>query len=119
MYQGRLSFSNNRVLSVQKTQHWYERLAGLLALPALKKGQGLLISPCNSVHTLGMKYALDLVYLNKQQEIIKLCENIVAQRFSGCWAAQAVLELPTGSIAQLQLTTGLSATWLPISATEG
>jgi uncharacterized protein len=41
----------------------WERLRGLLGRPALVTGTGLLLAPCASVHSCGMRYAIDLVYL--------------------------------------------------------
>lgn len=111
MLYGQLHFAALPAIELQLTQHWYERLAGLLALAPLKTGQGLLIKPCNSVHSFGMNYDLDLVYLDRELQIIKLVEGLKRNRLSACWRAHAVLELPAGSIAQMHLSLGQAAVW--------
>ena len=63
MLHGHLRSSDARwwVDDVMQTQGALERNRGLLGREALQPNQGLWITHCNSVHTIGMKYALDLV----------------------------------------------------------
>ncbi len=76
-----------------------KRFRGLLGTRSLKDGQGILLNPCNSVHMVGMLYPIDIIYLDVNNRIIKLVENL--QPFWGiscCWAAKSVLEVPAGTI---------------------
>ena len=86
--------------SVRKTATTLERMRGLLGRPPLQAGEGFLIAPCPSVHTFGMRYALDLVFLDPAGRVLKLVRDLRPWRMTVCANAHATLELPTGSIEQ-------------------
>lgn len=88
-----------------------ERMRGLLGRPQLVAGQGLLLAPCNSIHTLGMRYPLDLVYLSTEWRVVKCVMQLSPWRLSACLGARMVLELPAGSIMQLGLGKDLPLRW--------
>ncbi len=77
-----------------------ERNVGLLKHKGLKAGEGLWIVPCQSVHTFFMKFAIDLVYLDKRRLVRKVRHAVPPWRLSGCLWAHSVLELPAGSVAE-------------------
>lgn len=79
--------------------NFLRRLQGLLGRDKLLPGQGLLLSPCNSVHTCGMRYRLDIVFLSNELRIIKTVENLSPWRAAYCSNAAMVLELPAGMTA--------------------
>jgi uncharacterized membrane protein (UPF0127 family) len=83
-----------------------KRRTGLLKHQRLEPGAGLWISPCESVHTLFMKFAIDLVYLDKQRKVRKVRHAVPPWRLSACLAAHSVLELPAGSVAPTGTRTG-------------
>lgn len=74
-----------------------KRRTGLLKHTRLEEGEGLWILPCESVHTFFMKFAIDLVYLDKQRKVRKVCHAVPAWRLSACLRAHSVLELPAGT----------------------
>ena len=116
MRQGRIIVSREgmeitRIKGMQ-TQSMKERLGGLLVLDELKREQALWISPCNSVHTLGMKYALDLVYIDKNNIVCGLVNQLKPWRMSLCIQAKAVMELTAGSLQYLNIQRGDSCKWL-------
>ena len=82
------------------------RLRGLLGTTSLPAGQGLLITPCNSVHMIGMKYAIDVVFLDKEFTVLKIVSCLQPYSFAGCWQAVAALELPAGTIATTKTQVG-------------
>jgi uncharacterized membrane protein (UPF0127 family) len=71
------------------------RLLGLALLPADRAGEGLLIPGCRSVHTLGMRFPLDLVFLDRTGRVIELRRGVRPGRLVRCAQAQSVLELVT------------------------
>jgi uncharacterized membrane protein (UPF0127 family) len=97
-------------LAVFSTENVFERTGGLLRLPALKKDQGLLINKCNSIHTFGMTYSLDVVYLNRHLKVVKLVENIKPKRMSFGLKAKHTLELLAGEISRLELKKNMTLT---------
>src|SRR5207302_549707 len=63
------------------------RRKGLLGRAGLDDGAGLWIVPCESVHTIGMKFAIDLVYLDRKHRVKKVRSSVPAWRLSACLTA--------------------------------
>ncbi|MBI3683608.1 MAG: DUF192 domain-containing protein [Acidobacteria bacterium] len=73
------------------------RRIGLLRHDHLVPGQGLWIVPCEAVHTFGMKFDIDVLYLCKSRKVLKIKETMARRRLSACLRAHSVLELPAGT----------------------
>jgi uncharacterized membrane protein (UPF0127 family) len=73
-----------------------KRRTGLLNHTNLAAGEGLWIVPCEAVHTFGMKFPIDVLYLSKQKKVLKIRNNLKKSRMSLCLRAHSVLELPAG-----------------------
>ena len=71
------------------------RLRGLVGLTAEEAGPGLLIPRCASVHTFGMRFELDLVFLDRQQRPLVIRRRIPPRRLVWQRGAAAVLEIPS------------------------
>jgi len=77
-----------------------KRRKGLLGRAALSPGEGLWIVPCESVHTFGMKFPIDLVYLDPDKRVKKVRSGVRPWRLSACLSAHSVLELVSGSVRE-------------------
>lgn len=73
------------------------RRKGLLGREGLLPGEGLWIVPSEGVHTFAMRFAIDVIYLDRQRRIRKLVRNLPPWRISICLAAHSVIELPAGA----------------------
>jgi uncharacterized protein len=93
-------------IPVTRALHWWDRLRGLLGRPALEPGRGLLIAPCVAVHTFGMRYPIDVAFLDRLGRVVGLRRGLGRMRFAACTRASAALELPAGEIARLGLWNG-------------
>ena len=82
------------------------RRTGLLEHDTLHDGEGLLIVPCEGVHTFGMKFPIDVIYLNKKRVVLKIKPEMPKRRMSICLRAHSVLELPAGMAARTSTTVG-------------
>jgi len=82
------------------------RRKGLLGREALAQGEGLWIVPCEAVHTFFMRFALDLVYLDRRKRVRKVRSAVGPWRLSGCLSAHSVLELPAGTISATRTERG-------------
>ena len=71
------------------------RLLGLAWLDAAAAGPGLLIPRCRSVHTFGMRFELDLVFLDRRGRPLSVRRRVPARRVAWHRGADAVLELPS------------------------
>lgn len=95
------------------SQSSIERLQGWLGLEAAPEEGGLLISPCTSVHTFQMKFAIDVVFLDLNGKVLKLVQGLPPGRLAWApwaylwrpWACQA-LELPAGRAGSAGLHVG-------------
>ena len=83
---------------VDVADHSAKRRKGLLGRAMLSAGEGLWIVPCESVHTFGMQFPIDLVYLDGDKRVKKVRNDVPPWRISACLSAYSVLELASGSI---------------------
>ena len=75
-----------------------ERRTGLLKHSGLEPGDGLWIAPCEGVHTFGMKFPIDVVFLDRKKKVLKIRPNMVRGRIAFSLRAHSVLELPAGTV---------------------
>jgi len=104
---------------VWRAERWHQRLRGLLLRQPLQPGEGLLIEPCDSVHTLGMAYPLDLLFLDREGRVLGWREGLKPWRGAWCRGARMTLEMPVGSLTRLAPVLGQTFRWqpLPLDAT--
>ena len=82
------------------------RMRGLLGRDGLEPGEGLLIRPTNSVHMFFMRFAIDVVFLDRELVVKKIVEALAPWRMAGCRGAKAALELPAGEAGRRGITVG-------------
>ena len=84
-----------------------KRMKGLLGRNSLDEKEALIIKPCNSVHTLFMRFAIDVVFLNAQDEVVGSEEFLSPWRLSPVYfKSRYVIELPAGTIRKNRLKAG-------------
>lgn len=82
------------------------RKIGLLKHDRLDPGDGLWITPCEGVHTVGMKFPIDVLFLDKRRKVVKIRAAMPRWRMSACLWAHSVLELPSGMAAATKTVRG-------------
>jgi uncharacterized protein len=76
------------------------RLVGLLGTTAIADGEGLWIVPCRGVHTLGMRYPIDVAFLDTRGVVIGILEGLPPNRIGRVFrGARGALELRSGILA--------------------
>ncbi len=76
------------------------RLMGLLGKRAFPEGQALVLRPCSGIHTVGMRFAIDALYLDARRRVIHAVSDLGPWRFGPLDPATAcVVEMPAGTIA--------------------
>ena len=88
--------------------HW-SRLRGLMGKPpgTFSSGDGLWILPCKGVHTLGMRFPIDVVYLSSDRKVVHLEQGLAPWRFAPIrLKASSVLELPEHTLRDTGTTIG-------------
>jgi uncharacterized membrane protein (UPF0127 family) len=82
------------------------RNRGLLGRDGLADGSALIIAPSNSVHTFGMRFAIDLIYAARDGRVVKIRAAVPRSRISFALGAFAVIEMAAGSAERAGLRTG-------------
>lgn len=82
------------------------RRTGLLKHNGLEPGDGLWITPCEAVHTIGMKFPIDVLFLDKKKKVLKVRRDMGRWRMAASLFARSVLELPSGTAAATKTVAG-------------
>lgn len=100
-------FINGATIEVELADNFLKRFCGLMLRRRLEEGRGLLLEPCDGVHMLFMRFAIDVVYLDKELRIKKIVRNLWPWLgLSFCLGAWGALELPSGEVERLKLVVG-------------
>lgn len=105
---------HKETILAQHANGFFSRLRGLLGRKALATNEGLLISPCSQIHTLGMRFAIDVVFINKEGQVLAVRNAVAPARAASCKGARHVLELAAGSAAHFNIKKGDTLHWAPI-----
>jgi uncharacterized protein len=98
----------------------FTRLRGLIGKLKLRPDEGVWVVPSRGVHTLGVLFPLDLVYLDENQRVIHLIEHFPQFRIAPLRAhAASVLELPTHTIYSSQTQPGDQLVVCAVEEMEG
>jgi uncharacterized protein len=84
-------------LRVLRAERPLPRLLGLAGLDAMPAGLALHFPRCRSVHTFGMRFALDLIWLGADGRPIRIDHGVPARRFKACRRARSVVEANAGT----------------------
>jgi len=78
---------------------FFSRLKGLLGTSSLPRGEGLWLVPCKAVHTFGMRFPIDLLFLDCEHRVVSSIIWLVPNRITAFYrGAASVLELSAGSL---------------------
>lgn len=86
-----------KLTDVRVADTFYTRLVGLLNRSMLNESEGLLIKPCSSIHTVGMRFAIDLVFLDSKNKVLGLCSHVAPYKFKVA---------PKGTVSVLEVSQG-------------
>ncbi|MBU0709888.1 MAG: DUF192 domain-containing protein [Candidatus Omnitrophica bacterium] len=77
----------------------FRRIKGLLGKKGLNRGEALVIRPCNSIHTFFMRFPIDVLFVSKDNRVVKAISCLKSFRLSAVYfSASFVIELPSGVI---------------------
>ncbi len=93
--------------SIKKADTFSTRLRGLMFRRKPLNEEGLLIAPCNSIHMCFMFFPIDAVFIDQQNQVVHLVQNLQPWRLvMPVKGAHSVIELPAGTISNLNLEVG-------------
>jgi uncharacterized membrane protein (UPF0127 family) len=96
---------------------WLARLRGLLGRPAPGPGEGLMLTPCRSVHMFGMRYPIDVAFLDRAGAVVAMYHKLRPGTGTS-WhrGARHALELPSGALAATGTSVGDRLSWSQVEA---
>ena len=99
---------------VRMADGWWSRLLGLLGREPLSDGEGLLLVPCRAVHLFGMRYPLDVVFLDRSGAVVAVYHHLApGSRSAWHWSAAIALEVRAGTLARTDTRPGDALSWAP------
>jgi uncharacterized membrane protein (UPF0127 family) len=113
----RIKISNGSKARVLGDRVWlangyWTRLRGLLGRPEIQVGEGMLIAPSRGVHMYGMRYALDVLLLDRGRRVVAMYQDLPpGGRTRVHREASYALELPVGVIARSETEEGDTLEW--------
>lgn len=82
------------------------RRRGLLGRDGLNAGCAFVLSPCWAVHTIGMRFAIDVVFVDAEGQIVKIVENLSGWKMAASMAAMTTIELWAGAVQAMDVHVG-------------
>ncbi|WP_085504919.1 DUF192 domain-containing protein [Thalassobacillus devorans] len=104
-----INLDTNQIIveEVTRADKFWTRFKGLMGRKSIPDDFALHIVPCPSIHTFFMKFPIDVLYLDQNNQVIGIEENLqpgkLGKRFSG---GHSVIELPAGKVAQTEVAVG-------------
>ena len=95
--------------------HW-SRFKGLLGRKGLEPGEGLILRPCWSVHMFFMRFPLDVIFIDKEQRVVKAVPNLGVWRMSAARGAADAIEIAAGTLERCPLSPGDRLVIAPVEA---
>ena len=84
----------------------WTRSKGLLGRSSLDEDEGILLKPGSSIHMFFMRFAIDAVFLDRDQNVLRVASDLKPWRMASKRGAKSVLELPAGRCARAGLREG-------------
>ncbi|MDO4364013.1 MAG: DUF192 domain-containing protein [Clostridia bacterium] len=95
------------VEEVENANHFVRRFMGLMYRKSMAENHGLLLTPCDEIHTFGMRFAIDTVALDKDNRVLFIDPSVpphkVRKRVKNC---KKILELNAGTAENLGIAVG-------------
>ena len=102
-----LTADGKHLADVESAESARERARGLLGRSSLPAGQAMWLAPCRSIHTVGMRFPIDVVFLDRDARVVTIHQGVPPFRLTwGGWRARGVLEFAAGEVARLRITPG-------------
>ncbi len=83
------------------------RAVGLLARTTLRPDEGVWIASCQAIHTIGMRVAIDVIFVDRGGRVIRAVQDVRPNRFAlSCAGARSVVELGSGALREVDVMPG-------------
>ncbi len=99
-----------RALRLRRATSSRDRLVGLLAGPPIAEDEGLVLEPCDAIHTFAMRFPIDVVFLDRSGRVMRVVERLAPWRIAWTPGARTVIETAAGTASRIGLVRGLTLT---------
>ena len=83
------------------------RVIGLLARRRFESGEALVFPGCRSIHTVGMRFPIDVVFVSREWRVVAVRSSVPPGRLAvSAWHARATIELPSGTTKRVTVRVG-------------
>jgi uncharacterized protein len=98
----------------------YGRLRGFLFRKAPVMGEGILLTPCKGIHMYGMRFPLDVLFIEHTGRVMAIHEGLAPGRRTPVYTqSNYALELPAGAVAATRTLVGDQLSWSPAGGANG
>jgi uncharacterized protein len=92
---------------IDRLSSFMHRAVGLLARTTLRPDEGVWITSCRAIHTIGMRVAIDVIFVDKEGHVIRAIHNVKPNRIAlSCPGARGVVELGSGALREIDVMPG-------------
>jgi hypothetical protein len=92
---------------IDRLSSFLHRAVGLLARTTIRPDEGVWITSCRAIHTIGMRIAIDVIFVDRDGRVIRAVHNVRPNRIAlSCPGAQAVVELGGGALREVDVLPG-------------
>ncbi len=93
--------------NAQRADNFFTRFKGLMFVKEIEDNYALHITPCNQIHMLNMRFALDVIYLDQNGRVVKVDENVQPGKICKTVRnAKSVIEMKASAAAKLGINQG-------------
>ena len=92
------------------------RRKGLLGRDGMPDASALVIAPCPAVHTIAMRFAIDIVFVDRDGTAVRVVRNLRPWRMAASPRAYAVIEMPAGALERFEIAAGDRLMLRPLSS---
>lgn len=86
---------------------FFQRAIGLLARTSMRPDEGIWIRGCRAIHTIGMRVAIDVIFVDRDSRVLRTVSDVRPNRLSlSCRDASGVLELGSGALRESDIMPG-------------
>jgi hypothetical protein len=92
---------------IDRLSSFLHRAVGLLARTTIRPDEGVWITSCRAIHTIGMRVAIDVIFVDSDSRVIRVVSDVRPNRLAlSCRGAEAVVELGCGALHDIDLLPG-------------
>jgi uncharacterized protein len=105
----RLSIASSETViaaQIELADSAWKRSRGLLGRASLGVDEGMRFEPASSLHMWFMRFAIDVIYVDRDERVVKLVREFKPWRMSWAWGTRTAYELPVGSVDRAGVVVG-------------